>query len=392
MKTITIKTSILKDVMKKCNNCVKYAKNSSTWVNKDYFLIRCINGMVIATVCADSDSMLDIKLDYEACDFDLSHDHFLFLLPLKRVNNLCKKIDVDEIVVSVDRDGVFIHFNTTKLKYSIENTDMFCILNTGKCKNKMLVKFNGKTLLDAINSCAFAMGVDDSRTFCNGMLFRVEKDVLTLVATDACRLAHTAIKHESKDHEINTDYIIPRDTILLLQKLISKDDEIGISIYGNDNKDIIKIECSNWGFYTDLIDTTYADYSRVIPVNNKQTIKINTKDLKRLIEKVSIIGFNKYNEIKLRYVANTQLLTAKVINSDSDEILDQINVIATSESLPYINFRLNYKYLLEFTKNYAYDDFLFSWSDVGIECESSLLITSEQDTHYKYVVMPLRNH
>jgi DNA polymerase-3 subunit beta len=387
---ITIKTEQLKSLINKFSSFVKYAKNE-TDTNKYNFLIKSVGGCLIATIYQNYDVMFNVKIDYQDCNFDLSDDKHICLIPLKKFSDLCKKIDCENVYFNIESYQVIIQMNTTKVLYKIDSVDKFILMNIKDYNLSSLTKVNGAKLLNAMNLCAFAMSINDSRSFLNGMLFRLEKDILKLVATDAHRLAYNEVDHGNSAVEGSIDSIVQYDNVLLLQKLINDDDVIEISIknriVNNQIQHIIMISCEHWNLIINPIDQKYVDYSRVIPTNNNCTIQVNTKILKKLIDKVSIIGFNKINGINLKFNNENQLLTASVVNETDDEIMDYIKVCGISNDLHDISFNFNYKYLLDFVKNCDSEVFNFSWYDN----QRSVSFTTPNDNVYKHVLMPLRD-
>jgi DNA polymerase-3 subunit beta len=233
------------------------------------------------------------------------------------------------------------------------------------------------------------MAVNDSRTFLNGMLFRFEKDLLKLVATNAHRLAYNEVEHGNGVVDGAIDCIVPYDTVKLLQKIIKDNDVISLSVKNKQNGDneasTIIISCDNWIITSDCIDGKYPDYNIVIPTQNTCIIRIDTKELKKLIDKVSIIGFDKFNTINLRYNNDKKILVASVINESGDKINDLIDVVAISNNLQDISFNVNYRYLLDLAKNGPNEvvDFCF------YDSQRSILFTIPDNTAYKHVIMPL---
>lgn len=389
---IVIKSEQLKDVISKFSGFVKHANNKyKNEVNDTNILIRCLDNRLIATLCQCHDFMFDVVLDCVEHDINLSENRHLFLMPLKKISDLSKKIDCDNIVLDYSDFNLSVILDSTNISYKIDCCDGFYTMNLDDYNETVFTKVSGTKLLDAMKSCSFTMAINDSRTFLNGMLFRFEKDVLKLVATDAHRLAYNEVEHGNGAIDDSIDCIVPYDTIKILQKIIQDGDVISLSVktqkIHRDETNTIIISCDNWIITSACIDGKFPNYTRVIPTQNNCIIRINTKELKKLIDKVSLIGFDKFNTINLRYDNDKKILVASVVNETCDKINDLIDVVAISNNVHNISFNFNYKYLLDFVKNCTNEVFDFCWYDN----QRSILFTVPNDTVYKHVLMPLRD-
>lgn len=384
---IVIKSEQLKDVISKFSGFVKHANNKyKNEVNDKNILIRCLDNRLVATLCQCDDFMFDVVLDCVEHDIDLSENRHLFLMPLKKISDLSKKIDCDNIVLEYSNFNLLVILDSTNISYKIECCDGFFTMNMQDYTEAVFTKVSGVKLLDAMKSCSFAMAVNDSRTFLNGMLFRFEKDLLKLVATNAHRLSYNEVESENSVIADDIDCIVPYDTVKLLQKIIQDDDVISLSVNNKRNIDkAIIISCDNWIITAVCIDARFPDYNIIIPTQNNCIIRINAKELKRLIDKVSIIGFDKFNNINLRYNNDKKILVASVINESGDKINDLIDVVAISNNLQDISFNVDYRYLLDLAKNCPNEvvDFCF------YDSQRSILFTIPDNTAYKHVIMPL---
>lgn len=384
---IVIKSEQLKDVISKFSGFVKHANNKyKNEVNDTNILIKCLDNRLVATLCQCDDFMFDVVLDCVEHDIDLSENRHLFLMPLKKISDLSKKIDCDNIVLEYSNFNLLVILDSTNISYKIECCDGFFTMNMQDYTEAVFTKVSGVKLLDAMKSCSFAMAVNDSRTFLNGMLFRFEKDLLKLVATNAHRLSYNEVESENSVIADDIDCIVPYDTVKLLQKIIQDDDVISLSVNNKRNIDkAIIISCDNWIITAVCIDARFPDYNIIIPTQNNCIIRINAKELKRLIDKVSIIGFDKFNTINLRYNNDKKILVASVINESGDKINDLIDVVAISNNLQDISFNVDYRYLLDLAKNCPNEvvDFCF------YDSQRSILFTIPDNTAYKHVIMPL---
>lgn len=105
----------------------------------------------------------------------------------------------------------------------------------------------------------FAMAQQDIRYYLNGLLLVVDGHHVIAVATDGHRLAFAQIQTETEfpHHEV----IIPRKTILELQRLLNdNDDPVQLQIAKNQ----VKLTFSEIELISKLVEGKFPDYTRVI--------------------------------------------------------------------------------------------------------------------------------
>ena len=113
-----------------------------------------------------------------------------------------------------------------------------------------------------------------------------EKSKLTAVATDGHRLACAGIPLPT-GAEGMPGVIIPRKTIGELAKLASETDgDINVSLSSNQ----IRFVMGDIVLSSRLIDGTYPEYEKVIPVNNDKKLQADAKTLTDVIERVSVVS------------------------------------------------------------------------------------------------------
>ena len=110
-------------------------------------------------------------------------------------------------------------------------------------------------LKNAIERSYFAMAQQDVRYYLNGMLFEINANHLTLVATDGHRLAVCNTGASIKIKE-NQQVIVPRKGVIELMKLLSDTDQpINIRLGNN----FIQFSTPETTFISKLIDGRFPD-------------------------------------------------------------------------------------------------------------------------------------
>jgi len=222
----------------------------------------------------------------------------------------------------------------------------------------------------------FAMAQQDIRYYLNGLLLEVNQDKLNVVGTDGHRLSFTSTT--LKQTYQKTEVIIPRKTVLELVKLLNdSDDEVTIDIaQGQINFTFGEIK-----LISKVIDGKFPDYNRVIPQGHQNTFSVNRLEVLTAMQRASILSNEKYRGIRMVLTQNNLKLIST--NTEQEEAEEELEIEYNKEPL---DIGFNVTYLIDVLNNVSDEKIIFSFADANSSC----LVTTAQDTHYKYVVMPMR--
>jgi DNA polymerase-3 subunit beta len=233
-----------------------------------------------------------------------------------------------------------------------------------------------KTLKRLLQLVQFAMASQDIRYYLNGMLLVLEGKQLRVVATDGHRLsyAETALETDSGSREV----IIPRKTVVELSKLLGDvDDPVELRIGANQ----VTITLPGTELVTKLVDGKFPDYQRVIPLNQPRHLKANRQTVIQALQRAAILSNEKFRGVRLVMSENTLGIVCN--NNEQEEAADEIEVSFTGGPL---DMGFNVTYLLDGLAAVSTEEITLSLGDAN----SSMLLTSEGDPGFKYVVMPMR--
>ncbi|MCM0045321.1 MAG: DNA polymerase III subunit beta [Burkholderiaceae bacterium] len=233
-----------------------------------------------------------------------------------------------------------------------------------------------KTLKHLFNMVHFSMAQQDIRYYLNGLLLVVEGKNVIAVATDGHRLAFSQIV---TDQEFaRQEVIIPRKTILELQRLLEEtDDPVSLAIATNQ----VKFEFSDIELVSKLVEGKFPDYTRVIPKAYKNNFSIGREALLRSLQRAAIMTSDKFKGV--RCVIAPGSLKISSTNADQEEAVEEIEIDYGGDG---IDIGFNVTYLLDVLNNLKCDNVSISLGDAN----SSALITVPDDANFKYVVMPMR--
>ena len=242
-------------------------------------------------------------------------------------------------------------------------------------------------LIDMINETSYSVSKDETRPALMGILWEVRAKSLTLVATDAHRLARSARDFEWSIAD-DRDMIVDTAGLRHLPRIAasSKEDEGNsgnVTVYMGENQ--LSFRSGPTILHTRLLEGPYPDYNAVIPKNNEKDVTIDKADFAQAIRRVSITADRITSQIKLGVESGRMELTAR--GTDGSQAEDEIPVSYEGDALE-IGF--NYSYLQDILKNIKSDSVVMSLND----SQSAALIKPVDDqgveTGVLCLLMPLR--
>ncbi|HET7866869.1 MAG TPA: DNA polymerase III subunit beta [Burkholderiaceae bacterium] len=233
-----------------------------------------------------------------------------------------------------------------------------------------------KSLKELINQVHFSMAVHDIRYYLNGILFVAEGKTLTVVATDGHRLAlaQATLEAEMPKQEV----ILPRKTVLELQRLLSDDDKpIEMRFAGNQ----AKFSFAGMEFVTKLVEGKFPDYNRVIPKNQKNHVTLGRATLLASLQRAAILTSDKFKGVRVNLEPGVLRIASS--NAEQEEAKEELEIDYNGDT---IEIGFNVTYLMDVLANMGQEMVSLSLQDAN----SSALVTIPEQTGFKYVVMPMR--
>ncbi|ALI55641.1 DNA polymerase III subunit beta [Celeribacter marinus] len=227
----------------------------------------------------------------------------------------------------------------------------------------------------------FAISTEETRYYLNGVYMHVSDaeggKVLRCVATDGHRLARvdTTLPDGAADMP---GVIVPRKTVGELRKLLD-DDDMTIAVSVSEAK--VRFATPNITLTSKVIDGTFPDYTRVIPVGNTRKLEVDAAEFAKAVDRVATVSSERSRAVKLSLEEDK--LTLSVNAPDSGAAEEELAVAYSDERLE-IGF--NAKYLLEIASQVDRENAVFLFNSSG----DPTLMREGNDTSAVYVVMPMR--
>ena len=282
----------------------------------------------------------------------------------------------DQSKISIETKENKAQIKSNKSRFSLQTLPAqdFPRLSNQLADAKQIV-LSQNTLKNLLMSVQYSMAQQDVRYYLNGVLLIIEGSKLKAVATDGHRLAYNSatIKGKYEKQEI----IVPRKAVVELCKLLNDtEDEVEIEF----SLQQVKAVFSGITLITKIIEGKFPDYERVIP-KHENHLTMSRTQIQQALQRAAILSNEKFRGV--RFVLTEKNLSIISSNSEQEEAQEEIETEYHGEALD-IGFNVNY--LMEGLNNISGETATFSFGDPN----SSILITTDKNDEFRYVVMPMR--
>jgi DNA polymerase-3 subunit beta len=227
----------------------------------------------------------------------------------------------------------------------------------------------------------FAISTEETRYYLNGVYLHVADSdgakVLRCVATDGHRLARIDAPLP-EGAEGMPGVIVPRKTVGELRKLLDNDEtQIGVSV----SETKIRFATPEITLTSKVIDGTFPDYTRVIPVGNTRVMEVDAADFAAAVDRVATVSSERSRAVKLSIDQDRLILSVNAPDTGAAE--EELGVAYQDDTLE-IGFTA--KYLLEIAGQVDRENAVFKFNSAG----DPTLMQEGSDSSAVYVVMPMR--
>jgi DNA polymerase-3 subunit beta len=227
----------------------------------------------------------------------------------------------------------------------------------------------------------FAISTEETRYYLNGIYLHAVQSgnaaMLRAVATDGHRLAQVELPMPVGAEGI-PGVIVPRKTVGEMQRLIEDNDsEIMVEL----SQGKIRFTVGAVTLTSKLIDGTFPDYARVIPLGNDKELVIDKAEFEAAVDRVSTVSSERGRAVKLSLSAGRLVLS--VTNPDSGSATEELEVEYDADPL---DIGFNSRYLLDIAAQLDGEAAVLKLADSG----SPTLIQDRGSAGALYVLMPMR--
>ncbi len=280
---------------------------------------------------------------------------------------------------SGDRAALAIRAGRSRFSLQTLPESDFPDLAPGEMTHKFALK--AADLRRLIDKTQFAISTEETRYYLNGIYLHAagttEAPTLRAVATDGHRLAQMELALPSGATGM-PGVIVPRKTVGEVQRLV-EDGEAEVAVELSTGK--VRFTVGEVILTSKLIDGTFPDYARVIPLGNDKELIVDKKEFETAVDRVSTVSSERGRAVKLSLTAGRLLLS--VTNPDSGSATEELEVEYEAEPL---DIGFNSRYLLDIAQQIESEAAVLKLADPG----SPTLIQDREPHGALYVLMPMR--
>ncbi|MGP0090721.1 MAG: DNA polymerase III subunit beta [Xanthobacteraceae bacterium] len=242
-------------------------------------------------------------------------------------------------------------------------------------------KLGAAELKRLIDKTQFAISTEETRYYLNGIYLHTagtaSAATLRAVATDGHRLAQVELALPEGAQGM-PGIIVPRKTVGEVLRLL-EDLQAEIDVELSPGK--IRFTIGDVVLTSKLIDGTFPDYGRVIPLGNDKELVVDKKDFEAAVDRVSTVSSERGRAVKLSLSNGRAVLS--VTNPDSGSATEELEVEYSADP---VDIGFNSRYLLDIAAQIEGEVAVLKLADPG----SPTLIQDRDAKGALYVLMPMR--
>jgi len=302
--------------------------------------------------------------------------------PAHTLYDIVRKLpDGAQIEVAIDSDDAQLTLTSGRSRFALSclPVEDFPAMAVGDYSHGFVL--SAADLRTLIDRTSFAISTEETRYYLNGIYLHAgDSDgvqVLRAVATDGHRLARVELPLPDGAENI-PGIIVPRKAVTELRKLIDESqDDVSLNL----SEAKIQFSVGSVVLTSKLIDGTFPDYERVIPLGNDKILEADRRAFYDAVDRVSAISAEKSRSIKLNVEKGAVTLSAS-----SPEAGSAVEEVEASYDAGQLEIGFNSRYLLDILRQIEGDAARFTMADAA----SPAIIRDVADGSAVYVLMPMR--
>ena len=239
----------------------------------------------------------------------------------------------------------------------------------------------------AVNQVAIAAGRDDSLPTLTGIHVDINKESITLAATDRYRLAVREINWTPNDPEITTSALLRARTLADAARTIANTKSVSLAIAPTtSNERLIGFSSEAKSMTSRQLDGTFPPYRHLLPAESIATAVIEVSKLLDSVRRVALVT-DKTVPLRLKFKDGTLQLEAGA--GDDAQATEELEITYQGEA---IEIAFNPTFLTDGLSalGTTYVNIAFTGSNKPAMLSGKNKIDGETDSSYRYLLMPMR--
>lgn len=298
-------------------------------------------------------------------------------IPAKKWVEIVNKFPDDEIEFEFRPDGSVI-LSGKKISFHLNTLPADDFPRLPQIQREQVIELNLLDFCQAIRQTYFAAATDSAKTILTGINLQLHAGTLKLAATDGYRLA---IKQLNLQQDVRLlTAIIPRRTLLELEKLIKQDEQetLLMSISGNH----ILFESQDKILTSRLIEGKYPDYNKILPKQFERKVWLDTKAFLLAVERVSIMASEQTHIVNFQIESSNLIISA---GAEQGRAQEEVEIKLEGEPL---SISFNAQYLIEVLRTFVED-----CSHILLQLNSEVqpvVVSAVDNDDYLCMLMPIK--
>ncbi|MFA6130362.1 MAG: DNA polymerase III subunit beta [Candidatus Omnitrophota bacterium] len=293
-------------------------------------------------------------------------------IPAKRFSDIVKEFPVEVISVATKKNNLVV-IDSELCQFKIMGLAKEEFPKLPEFKDKKVVKVEQVNLKEMLALTSFAVSFDESRYILNGILFKIDKGVLTLVSTDGKRLA-VAERKLNVDLDVSVSMIVPIKTIHELNRNLKEEGELSLVVGSNQ----ALFDLGGVVIISRLIEGEFPDYKQVVPPVSDNKVKIGRNQFLLAVKRAALLATPDYQAVKLEVFKNKL-----VISKSTPDVGEFHEELAAEYQGREMIIGFNPVYLMDILKN-------LSDEVINLELTDGEKPGVVRISGYVYIVLPMR--
>ena len=301
------------------------------------------------------------------------------VIPAVIFGAMLRKLDSEDLVLEVNSERGFLNAGSNKMRFSVISPETFPnIPESSSAENVCVINAHALAKLIAEGSSA-ASQPQDFPKYLGTCLLRTAEGQLIAVATDGKRLSLSKSACEiSKEH----DMLLPAQAVKELGKTLSScSEEENVKILADESTVWFALDSAEYSVRS--IDAAFPKFERILNTELRTTLRINSKDLYSVLERIDIIAKTTPAHIMAMALNPNGELR---ITARAPELGTASETITTNIEGSYLHLGFNVGYFMDGLKALGSEQAVIEFS--GEEGQTRMKRDGTED--FLYMLMPAR--
>jgi DNA polymerase III subunit beta len=327
---------------------------------------------------------LDISITTSTDQVEIK-DEGKIALPADKFVSFVRTLRSGKVVFAQKGEKINLTCGSARMTQNTMNVEEYPALK--KLEETNGIDMEAALLIEMVNETSYSVSRDETRPALMGINMEITPDSLTLVATDAHRLARS---HRSMNWTVKDTRSMIVDTAGLrhLPRIVSgsKDEDstsASITLFLGENQ--LSFRSGDTVLHARLLEGPFPDYNAVIPKDNDKDVTVDKADLAQAIRRVSIMADRITSQIRMGVESGRMEFSAR--GADGSKSEDEIAISYEGEAME-IGF--NFSYLQDILKNIKANTVVLSLRDSQSAALIKPVTEDGEETGLLCLLMPLR--